>query len=99
MSQQHRRNSRNRVIYDSPESSSDTGGTESTSDEEYGFHGGMGYGGYSEAAREGYFAGYYWETSSDGAESHETSPSNESESVQRSRRRRRLRVSLSHSER
>jgi hypothetical protein len=81
MSLQLRRNPRRRVFYDSSESGSDSGGSESTSDEEYGFRGGMGYGGYSDAAREGYFAGCYWETSSD-----------ESESVQRRRRRRRRSV-------
>jgi hypothetical protein len=83
MSLQLRRNPRRRVFYDSSESGSNSGGSESTSDEEYGFRGGMGHGGYSDAAREGYFAGYYWETSSD-----------ESESVQRRRRRRRRRRSV-----
>ncbi|KAF2445781.1 hypothetical protein P171DRAFT_484445 [Karstenula rhodostoma CBS 690.94] len=57
MSDRNRRSSRRHVV-DSSESDSEAGGSASTSDEEYGFPGGMGYGGFSEAAREGYYAGY-----------------------------------------
>ncbi|KAF9733048.1 hypothetical protein PMIN01_08730 [Paraphaeosphaeria minitans] len=80
MSDRTRRGSRRRAIVDSPESASDAGGYESTSDKEHGFPGGMGYGGFSDAAREGYYAGYYWEYSSEVTESSDTSSNEDSDS-------------------
>lgn len=86
MNLQNRRSSRRHVFLDSSESDSEAGGSESTSDEEYGFLGGMGYGGFSDAAREGFYAGYYWESPSGETESNDTSP-DDSESTESEHRR------------
>lgn len=68
------------MAFDCLSSDSQLADSDSTSDEDNGFPGGMGYGGFSDAAREGYFAGYYWQSSSDEEESNDSSSSEDTDS-------------------